>query len=479
MADAKAVGYLELSIKGFEDAISAAKKALAGLAAAFGAFKTAEFFKDGIRDAINFGNEMYNASRKLGNFDPGQLLLTQKALEQSGRSVAEARAEIDEFISSGRNIADIFHGTKGYADALKQVTAQYGSQAKVLSENADKFAKVFLILQSIGDKMKTFFLAMTGEFLKPLQALLETLDKIDLASVGQQFGKYIADALNVLVGAIANGTLWEIVKTGLIIAAKEFQNYMEGVVNFVGESLADILSTVIAGVFNLIARLIKEINWGSIAAYIIGALAKVGAFLVKLFLDAGALLAATIVTALAKVGIGDGKKDFMSNFQDMKNNQEGVRNAVDVGKQFGQFIQDSTAEDAKNATIQAAKITADEIKKTIANINVKFQKGEGQDASGDIARLTQLLKTAKELGESTIGKTILPNDVRDTKADPLRVIGDSLAKVGGGGGYLRSGQTILEKEAMKQTKAQQAMEKQLETIARNTSKNTGEPSLAY
>ena len=63
---ATATGFLELNIAGFDKAISTAKKALVGLGAAFAAFKTVEFWKDGIDGAIKFGNEMYNAGQKLG-----------------------------------------------------------------------------------------------------------------------------------------------------------------------------------------------------------------------------------------------------------------------------------------------------------------------------------------------------------------------------------------------------------------------------
>lgn len=457
MADAKAIGYLELRIDGFAQAVATAQKLLAGLAAAFAAFKVGEFFKDGIKDAINFGNEMYNASRKLGNFDPGNLLLVQKALEQAGRSTEEARNEIDSFISTGRNLSDIFHGTEGYAAALQQVSKQYGSQAKILSENAQKFSQVFDVLRSIGDKLRTFFLAMTAQFLKPLQNLLETLDKIDLASVGEQFGKYIAQAMNMLVGAIANGSLWEIVKTGLIVAAKEFSNYMEGIVNFLADGLWDVISVVVTGAFKLVTRLLGEINWGAILVGLIGILGKIGDFIIKTFLNAGAALAALIKTLL-----GDG--DFSKNFDEMVQNQQGVREKLAGGSNLAGELVSSNAQAAGEAAQAAAKITGEEIKNTLAKIQVNFQKGTGQNAEGDIAKLNQLVKSALETAEKMQPEGKKKNDVRDTSTEPFKVIGDSLAKVGGGGGFIRASQNILEKEAVKQTRALDQSNKTLEAI---------------
>ncbi len=100
--DAKAIGYLELNIKGFEDAIAVAKKALAGLAVAFAAFKTTEFFKEGIQDAIKFGEASYFAAQKLNGYDTGKLFLVQKALESGGLAAEEARGKIEEFAQAGR-----------------------------------------------------------------------------------------------------------------------------------------------------------------------------------------------------------------------------------------------------------------------------------------------------------------------------------------------------------------------------------------
>ena len=67
--NAKATGFLELNINGFDQAIKTAKNLMMGLAATFGAYKLGEFFKDGIKDAIDFGKEMQSASKAMGGFD--------------------------------------------------------------------------------------------------------------------------------------------------------------------------------------------------------------------------------------------------------------------------------------------------------------------------------------------------------------------------------------------------------------------------
>ena len=372
MADAKAIGYLELNLDGYKQAIETAKKALAGLAAAFAAFKAIDFFKDGIRDAINFGNEMYNASRKAADFDPGNLLLVQKALEQSGRSAEEAQAEISSFIDTGRNLKDIFKGQDNYAAALKQVSAEYGSQAKVLSENAKRFSMVFDLLQSVGEKIKTFFLAMTAQFLKPMQVLLEQLDKVDLAGVGEKFGKHIADAINMLSGAIANGTLWEIAKKGLIIAAKEFQNYMEGAVNFLTDGLWAVLSVVLDGAFKLVDRFLSEIDWNPVLTAIVGMLGKIGNFLSTMFLKLGAILTASIQTGVANspwfkafllvsgpvgqaIVAEGGSKSFAENFKNAEANQAPAYDILKKGNAVASELISGSMEGVKKTAADSAK----------------------------------------------------------------------------------------------------------------------------
>lgn len=493
MADAKATAYLELNLTGFSQAIATAQKLLAGLAASFAAFKVGEFFKDGIKEAINFGNELFNASQKLGKFDPGNLFLVQKALEQAGRSTEEARDEIDEFISTGRNLSDIFKGADGYSAALKQVAGQFGSEAKVLSENAEKFSVVFDTLGSIGEKLRTFFVAMTAQFLTPLQNLLEQIDKIDLAEVGEQFGKYIAEAMNVLVGAIANGTLWEIVKMGLIVAAKEFQNYMEGTLNFLADGLWKVISTVLDGAFSLINRLIGEIDWGPVATFFVGFLGKFGAALVKIFLNAGAALGAAVQTALniivespklkailtasgpigsALAAVSGGSTSFSENFDNLKKNQAGVESAVNQGSNIASGLMDFTKGAAADSVKQAVQITGEELKRTLAGIQIKFEKGDSADASADLKNLNDLISGAKATGgglNPQDGKT--PN-IRNTETTPYKVIADSLAKVGGGGGFIRASQNILEREAVKQTRAQeQSLTVQKETLQILKAKN--------
>jgi len=224
--NARATGFLELNIAGFEQAIKTAKNLMAAFAAGFTAYKLGGFFKDGINDAITFGKEMASASRVMGGFDAGNILLVQKALEKSGQGAEEARGHISDFLDQGRSLSDLFGGAENYAAALKSSAADYGAQAGVLTRSAKSLQTVWNTMEAVGSKVRTFFMTMTEEFVKPLQAALEYLNEIDLAGVGTAFGKAIADAATILLGLFKDGNIFKVLQLGMTIAFKESVNFL-------------------------------------------------------------------------------------------------------------------------------------------------------------------------------------------------------------------------------------------------------------
>lgn len=246
----KATGYLELDIKGFDSAIKTAKNLMVGFAAAFGAFKLGSFLADGVKDAINFGKEMQSAGRAMGGFDPGKLLLAQKALEKVGMGAEEARGHIGDFIKEGRNISEIFGGADNYAKALQSAAKDYGAQADVLTRSGKFLQTVFNTMEAIGSKVMTFFLTMTEQFVGPLQVALDLLNSIDLAGVGADFGKAIGDAATTLFGLFKNGEMFNAVELGLTIAFQESVNWLVGGMNFIADHSKAILYNSLISAFS-------------------------------------------------------------------------------------------------------------------------------------------------------------------------------------------------------------------------------------
>ena len=420
---ATATGYLELNIKGFEEAINTAKKLLLGLGAAFGAVKLTQLFKEGISDAIKFGNEMYHAGQKIGQIDPGQLLLAQKALEDAGFGAQEARGQIDEMVTSMRPFSTLFKGgQQAWEGALKASAQNYGAQAKVLTQSASAMSKVFEQIQAVSSKIGAFFLSMTQKFVKPLAAVLTYLQSIDLAGVGERFGKTISDAAVTLVGVFKNGNLGLTIglslKVGFMNAVEWLGTAIESLFGDkgLGKSLGDTLGRYLFA--------FKEM-FVAIADYMAGALVKAIAFAFRDLKIAG-----------VQVVGHDTLNDINMAGNRLQDDSEGrfnnAKGAFGSGNDLGGFmsglitgITTETSQARKDlaAALASGKKTGDAIVEA------------GAKAAGPKFQLMQ-----QGLGHQ----------------EPYKVIADSLAKVGGGGGFIRQSMSIEAREAIKHTKALEA-----------------------
>lgn len=415
-AAATATGFLELNIAGFDKAISTAKKALVALTAVFAVFKTANFWKEGIEGAINFGNEIFHASQRLGAMDTGKLLIAQKMLENAGLGAEEARTQINELIDSQRSMASLFAGTTDFAQALENATASYGSQAKVLSENAERLSKVFEIIQSVGSKLQTFFLAMTARFVTPLLAVLNFLNSIDLAGIGASFGDGIAKAAAFLVGIVINGKIGEILGLSLKVGFMMAVDYLK-------EKLSEIQETLKKFKFNpkifdgivLIFQGLAKIIGGAIKESIVSALSN--------------------ITILGMPILSDDKKEQLSTEAAKASNkgnkmlakgQDKLESAGGIFGGIGGFI-----------------------------------KGVITPAEGAADKLSGLVADALKAGEDYITKGAGNQSKAKSRTeafgaqDPYKVIASSMAKVGGGGGYMVQGMTIEARNQIKMIRQQE------------------------
>jgi hypothetical protein len=407
MAAATATGFLELNIAGFDKAISTAKKALVALTAVFAVFKTANFWKEGIEGAINFGNEIYHASQRMGAMDPGKMLIAQKALENAGLGAEEARTQINELVESGRSMSTLFKGADDYAQALQNATASYGSQANVLSQSAEKLSKVFEIIQSVGSKLQTFFLAMTAKFTVPLLALLRMLDEIDLAGMGAAFGDKISQAAALLIGLYKNGNIGEAMGLALKIGFMSAYNWL---VN----ALADLFDKM------------REFKFNS----------KIFDGLELMFTGLALILGAAIRKAIAYA---------MEPY---------------LGKEFGETQRGiANIETTAGKAIVKTGVSTISEQSGFAGGVVGFIKGLNTPTEEATEKLKALSDAALKTGQDFLTKGA--GDQKKTKImteglgsqDPYKVIASSMAKVGGGGGYMVQGMTIEARNQIKQINA--------------------------
>lgn len=402
MAGPTATGYLELDLSGFNRAIDSAKKALTVLVGAFAAMKVAGFLKDGVEEAINFGNEMYHAGKALGNIDPGALLIAQKALEASGLSASAARSELDGLVESGRPLQSLYQNSAQFAKAMTEAKSNYGSQASVLSSSAEHLSRIFEYIQSIGSKIKTFFLSMTAQFTEPLEAVMNYINRLDLADIGAKFGQKISDAVTVLTGLFKGGDLGEAAGLALAVAF-----------NYAAEKLSEGLAWMFDERGADFAQKVIDYMWG----------------LKDVFLAIAEVFLQKIQEGVAKVSKSIGL-DRLSDFYS--------KSAIGLGMMAKENLTSAISGGSAGTNFAAG-----------------FSK-DGKEASD---KLGKLLDKGMLAGQKVVTENAGDRDKAKInyqalgKQDPFAVIASSMAKIGGGGAYIQTGMSAEARQLIKNGRA--------------------------
>lgn len=518
MSQARATGYLELNIAGFDQALKTAKNLMVTFAAGFTAYKIGGFLKDGIKDAIDFGKEMQSASRTMGGFDPGALLLTQKALEKVGMGAEEARGHIGDFIKQGRSVSEIFGGADNYASALKSAARDYGSQASILSRSAEKLQIVWNTMESIGSKVRTFFLTMTEQFVLPLQTALDYLNQIDLAGVGADFGRAISNAATILMGIFKNGDMMETLKLGLTLAFQDGVNWLVGGINYVagitGPLLGKAFMFALEGFEKAWDFLFSESGFTSILDGFLGIASQFTAAMLDgvnymlRSLSAGMEFVIYEIQAspamnklLAHLNsIFDG---ITSKYGDGYNYNESYNKYLDAGKNFTAKSYDEIMAE-RSGPISQSYITGlresgkqlsgdfgEEFKKFADNLfpeggRSEFKKSNAFDTTETGKKLQDLIAKAFQTGTEMQEASRDKHSEDKKKRKPVlttfsgsssKVIADSLAKVGGGGGFLRTGMSLQERTALQTAMATKQTAETLQAMHGDQKKTNQKPAM--
>jgi hypothetical protein len=501
---ASATAYLKLDIKGFEEAIKSAKKALAGLATAFLTFKTAQYFTNGIKDAITFGKEMKIVGDRMGGFDPGNLLLAQKALEQMGYGAEEAQARIGEFIDRSLPIQEIFGGSQNYGKALERAGDTYGKQAKILSRSAESFQMIWNSLQGIASRTQEFFLTLAEKFVKPLAVVADLLNSPIFGEFTDKIGTALSDGAMALIGLFTNGDLFIAFKKGLEFAymgAKEmllegfyeatdfFNIALEKVSKvFTDNLVSEQVSAALTYMFRSAGNSIKSVISESMVILITG-FQKVTQTLVKSFTDIALIIAlvAAFINPLASIAMSAGiaaanyaadNPDLESvNFFQGEKEKADAQAEIDAGvaRDIINGIDFKAISDETANAITSAYNEARSNQKRGENEIVGFKEKNDEAFNSLMEILNKARIAAEEKYEDLKNKNKPPNGSYQQPGTG-KIIADSLAKVGGGGGFLRVGMTLTErtavaalKTAMEQTRQQEAIKINTEKMARNGS----------
>jgi hypothetical protein len=362
----------------------------------------------------------------------------------------EARGHIGDFIKEGRNISEIFGGADNYAKALKSAAKDYGSQADVLTRSGKALQTVFNTMEAISSKVRTFFLTMTEQFVGPLQVALDLLNSIDLAGVGADFGKAIGDAATVLFGLFKNGDMIQTFGLALKVAFQEGINYFVGGLNYAGTVLGPLILTGFSEAINFLDKSLGilfsketfiDIFLSAAAAFTASILNGLNGFIKGII--AGAVFA--LQTAYEKI---PGLDMFL------KNDRMTFKYIYEVSPDI---IPKGFVDSISEASKELNKGIGERFKDGVfeENKDKKFQKGNVFDTDEDTKRLKQLYEAAKKTGDElnknaqTNNNNAAPEGVlTNFTGSSSRVIADSLAKIGGGGNFLRVGMSLQEQQAL-------------------------------
>jgi len=479
---AKATGFLELNISGFDQALKTAKNLMVTFAAGFGAYKLADFFKDGIKEAINFGKEMQNASRVMHGFDPGSLLLVQKALEKTGMGAEEARGHMQDFIEQGRHVSDLFGGTEDYAAALKDAAKDYGNQADILTRSGKALMEVWNKIEAISSKVKEFFLSMVEQFIDPLKAALDALRGIDLTKIGREFGESIAKAATVLLGLFKNGDVVNTFTTGIKLGMMEAVNVLyEGIVKTADYIREHFQESIGMAWEKSIAYATELLNSEFIATLQLGLLSAASAFLAAMSLgvnEIGKYLESKWVKFVKSHGPGSA---FHEN--DLPGTPE--RGAIDP--EFIRGLQGQSAKGAEEIMEKIAAAAAGFYQTITTNSANTGDEGAGGEKIFNTSEVKSQLADIIARGMQTGGQMIEDSkggELEDKKknltvysATRAGAIADNLARVGGGGNFLKVGQSLQERTLMMSLRAQREQLEVQKAIKENTATKPPQPNM--
>ena len=305
-------------------------------------------------------------------------------------------------------------------------------------------------MEAISSKVRTFFLTMTEQFVGPLQVALDLLNTVDLAGVGADFGKAIGDAATTLFGLFKNGDAINTFGLALKVAFQEGINYLVGALNYAGTVLGPLILTGFSKAIEFLSKGIKIVLSAE--------------SLIDLFLSAAAAFTASILNGLNGIfkGIIAGATFAL---QTAFENIPGLDMFLKGEHMTFKYLYEGSPDIIPKGFIDSIDNASKELNKGIGerlkdgvfaeNKDKKFQKGNVFDTDEDTKKLKELYDAAKKTGEElnknaqTNNNNAAPEGVlTNFSGSSSRVIADSLAKIGGGGNYLRVGMSLQEQQAL-------------------------------
>jgi hypothetical protein len=393
------------------------------------------------------GGETARAFDTLGlNLDGLRAMSSADQLQTIGQAIAalpdpaaRAAAAMQIFGRSGGELLTLFSNSGALSDAATTI----GSQADLLTKNANMFDRASDILNSVGAKLEGFFVGVADQVVPAIMPLLEAANSIDLASIGQSLGEGIAFALT----AITSGQIGNLLTAQLKLSGAEFINTLVkgiyGIVGFLAQRMVDIPGEFVT----LLGIVTKAEFWQGVGNGLLGAAQKFAAIINR--------AAASLLETFAKVtGFGGGAA---ANLRDTADRLDASANQ-NLGE-AGDLLSGPLAEARDRIStsftnaIEAAAVAMEAAGETIDTSGLEAAR------DGIVNTISEQMKANEEAARARFEatKTATPlfdgDELGKKVRDQVGVITDSLQKVGGGGQFARFNSTASPEldESKKQT----------------------------
>jgi hypothetical protein len=159
-------------------------------------------------------------TQDLINMTPDEQFKTvAAAISQVENQSRKAQAAMELFGNEGAKLMGVFE-----SGAIDSAGASLGAQTEILNRRAADFEKASTLLDRSGNKLQGFFVGISDRVIDTIMPLLERMDAMDFAAMGQNFGDGLERGIRTVIGVFEDGTFGNIVSEALTIAGKNFIN---------------------------------------------------------------------------------------------------------------------------------------------------------------------------------------------------------------------------------------------------------------
>ena len=147
-----------------------------------------------------------------------QFKAIQSALSGMSDPAERSARAMQIFGRSGAELGALFSNSGAMAQAAESV----GDQAAIMDKSAAAFDRSSDLLGGMGKKIQGFFVGMASSVNSVLLPVLEEMNKVDFAKIGEEVGTAVA----MIVEAFGENRIGEILANSLMIAGKSFMNFL-------------------------------------------------------------------------------------------------------------------------------------------------------------------------------------------------------------------------------------------------------------